>query len=134
MEEGKQTLKEYMDEYCIPTEVLLKALENGIIGKTWGTHYSELHLVYRNDNWCLANDAICTPLSQYGEIWILNEKKKTYAEVKCSDLDCDKCPIRKLTHVSICSNTLQEILDRMYLDDEEREFYQKRINKEYKEG
>ena len=133
MEEKKQTLKEYMDEYCIPTEVLLKALENGIIGKTWGTHYSELHLVYRNDNWCLANDAICTPLSRYGEHWILSEKKKTYAEIKCNDIKCGKCPIRNLECCYGGKNTLQESLDRLKLDDEEREFYQKRIDREYKE-
>lgn len=57
---------------------------------------------------------------------------KKWKEVFCDNINnCELCP---LNHID-CGRgiTLQECLNNTELDDEEREFYQKRIDREYKE-
>ncbi len=135
MEEEKKTLEEYQKEFGVPIWVIIQAIKNGIVDRD-GREHRGLHLNFGCGHWFLDNVTNCFLLSKFGHTWTFYEKKKTYAETKCTDINCAKCPIKSLA-CNVCSlrceNTLQEILDRMVLDDEEREFYQKRINREYKE-
>lgn len=57
---------------------------------------------------------------------------KKWKEVFCDNLDdCELCP---LNHIDCgYGTTLQDCLNNTKLDDEEREFYQKRIDRECKE-
>lgn len=56
-------------------------------------------------------------------------KPMKWRDMECDDLDCRKCPLRNLHCGS--GNTLQEQLFQTNLDNEEFEFYQRRIDREY---
>ncbi len=67
-----------------------------------------------------------------GEDFEKVKEPKRYKDMKCDELDCMKCPLAHISGFCKC-RTPQEKLDSLELDPEEREFYQKRINREYKE-
>lgn len=61
------------------------------------------------------------------------KEPKKWKDMKCGEVPCDICPIHNITCWIDATMTLQENLNKTELDDEEREFYQKRIDREYKE-
>ena len=93
-------------------------------------------IIHMKDEYFLQNELI---KGEYNYIYKLmvhdfksSKPKRKYKDMACSQLLCAKCPLVHTT--GICEGeTPQEKLDSLYLDDEEREFYQKRIDREYKE-
>lgn len=61
---------------------------------------------------------------------------KKWKDMKCIDsgFTCSDCPLFHICEIEINANSIQEYFDKIQLDDEEREFYQKRIDREYKGG
>ena len=92
-----------------------------------------LHHRLDNDNKYYTKD--------YRKTWATKEEDflmpKQYKEITCFDIDCKDCPIKNIcidnlyqTPDEMKNDTLQEKLNDSIpsLDDEEKEFYQKRID------
>ena len=128
--EERQSLKSYMDEYCLSMDVINDALLNGIVDYD-GDKQTNLGLVWYKGHWCFENLNVMVALCEYNHKWNSLKAVKTYAEMECGKLGCVGCPLKHLDCRSGAGHTVQTALDETNLDREERAFYQKRIDRCY---
>ena len=144
--EKEQTINRIEHDLGIDITILFKALTGFVFFKrSDGSIYFDycvldidengyyLHHRLDNDNKYYTKD--------YRKTWATKEEDflmpKQYKEITCFDISCENCPIKNIcidnlyqTPDEMKNDTLQEKLNDSIpsLDDEEKEFYQKRID------